>query len=438
MTRIIEEFMERYNKEVDFYANLSSMTERDLRTFLNEEGVRCIVSSRAKDPKKLADKLEVRNKRKKYKTADDIFKDIADLSGVRVALYFPGDMNLVDEVIKEKFKITQERNFPEPKKNQQNHGYHKVFSGYKAKHYRVMLLGDSRYSNKYNVEIQVASVLMHAWSEVEHDLVYKPLQGKISKDELMILDEINGLVLAGNLALERLQQAGLNRTSEEGYEFKNHFDVASFFTSKLNTDAAERINYIKIFKLLRSIGKLKRSNLLSIVEWVKDNNELFSRKKSLRFVHKIDSVTEFRKLMYAISVVFRDDVLNIINDKQFDFDEDNDKNNQIILTLKKSLITSLLIDPELRPVSLISTDFENNYDFIGYPEDESLELALNSTNYIVTGDKSVFVRALRDYMNSVEVLDKDLSKDNLENAIHLNKKAFNLIKSENQSGTLDV
>ena len=27
------------------------------------------------------------------------------------------------------------------------------------------------------IEIQVASVLMHAWSEVEHDLVYKPLSG---------------------------------------------------------------------------------------------------------------------------------------------------------------------------------------------------------------------------------------------------------------------
>ena len=47
------------------------------------------------------------------------------------------------------------------------------------------------------IEIQVASVLMHAWSEVEHDLVYKPLQGTLSDEELAILDELNGLVLAG-------------------------------------------------------------------------------------------------------------------------------------------------------------------------------------------------------------------------------------------------
>ena len=58
------------------------------------------------------------------------------------------------------------------------------------------------------IEIQVASVLMHAWSEVEHDLIYKPLQGTLSKEELAILDELNGLVLAGEIALERLQAAG--------------------------------------------------------------------------------------------------------------------------------------------------------------------------------------------------------------------------------------
>lgn len=53
----------------------------------------------------------------------------------------------------------------------------KRFSGYWARHYRVQLkdnlLQDTqkRYVNS-KTEIQVASVLMHAWSEVEHDLVY--------------------------------------------------------------------------------------------------------------------------------------------------------------------------------------------------------------------------------------------------------------------------
>ena len=36
---------------------------------------------------------------------------------------------------------------------------------------------------------------MHAWAEVEHDLVYKPQEGVLSTEELSILDELNGLAL---------------------------------------------------------------------------------------------------------------------------------------------------------------------------------------------------------------------------------------------------
>ena len=56
---------------------------------------------------------------------------------------------------------------------------------------------------------------MHAWAEVEHDLVYKPYSGKLQEDELAILDEINGLVIAGEIALERLQKAITERTKRQ-------------------------------------------------------------------------------------------------------------------------------------------------------------------------------------------------------------------------------
>lgn len=77
------------------------------------------------------------------------------------------------------------------------------------------------------MEVQVASVLMHAWSEVEHDLVYKPLQGKLSDEEYAILDELNGLVLSGEISLERLQKAGELRASTSGRRYENHYDLAA-------------------------------------------------------------------------------------------------------------------------------------------------------------------------------------------------------------------
>ena len=68
---------------------------------------------------------------------------------------------------------------------------------------------------------------MHAWAEVEHDLVYKPLQGMLSQDEYAILDELNGLVMAGEIALEHLQRAGEARVAIGGRAFINHYDLAA-------------------------------------------------------------------------------------------------------------------------------------------------------------------------------------------------------------------
>jgi hypothetical protein len=68
---------------------------------------------------------------------------------------------------------------------------------------------------------------MHAWAEVEHDLVYKHLQGKLSENEYAILDELNGLIIAGEIALERLQKAGEARVTTGGRAFSNHYDLAA-------------------------------------------------------------------------------------------------------------------------------------------------------------------------------------------------------------------
>ena len=54
---------------------------------------------------------------------------------------------------------------------------------------------------------------MHASSEVEHDLVYRPFEGTHSDEEYAILDELNGLVIAGEIALLRLQKAGEARVT---------------------------------------------------------------------------------------------------------------------------------------------------------------------------------------------------------------------------------
>ena len=232
---IIDEFISRYRKEVDFYDQAARLVAQLLEARLQAAGIRAMVTFRAKAVGRLESKVRDRAKRKIYMTVDDIYADIPDLAGARVALYFPAQRNQVELLINEVFVVGHTKTFPEDT----NSAYPKRFSGYSATHYRVRLresvLADSqkRYAEA-PVEIQVASVLMHAWSEVEHDLVYKPYQGALSEDEYAILDELNGMVLAGEIALERLQRAGDARVAARGRVFANHYELAAHLLSVLS------------------------------------------------------------------------------------------------------------------------------------------------------------------------------------------------------------
>lgn len=238
---LVEQFVVQFHREFDFFDRAGRLVGEQLDNRLQESGIRAIVTSRAKHPKRLLAKLHQRAPKKKYRTLDDIAQDIVDLAGVRVALYFPGDRLEVDKLIRDQFSlVTEPKDFP----GVRTPPYTKRFSGYWATHYRIRLREDlvTEVQRKYSearIEIQVASVLMHEWAEVEHELVYKPLQGRLSEDEYAVIDELNGLVLAGEIALERLQRATQSRVNRIEIEFANHYELASFlFEAVRNINAA--------------------------------------------------------------------------------------------------------------------------------------------------------------------------------------------------------
>jgi ppGpp synthetase/RelA/SpoT-type nucleotidyltranferase len=203
----IEEFLRSYTREIDFYQEAARLCAGLCEQELQSMGKRVIVTYRAKRADRLGEKLQQRNQEKNYTAEQQVTDDIIDLAGVRIALYFPGDQADVDAFIKGSFVLVRDpKRFPDGQKP--THG--KQFDGYHAVHYLVRLKPDKLGSAQQRyldakIEIQVASVLMHAWAEVEHDLIYKPLDGKLSEDEYAILDELNGLVLTGEVALRRLQ-----------------------------------------------------------------------------------------------------------------------------------------------------------------------------------------------------------------------------------------
>ncbi|MEV0359068.1 RelA/SpoT domain-containing protein [Nocardia sp. NPDC050697] len=243
MNDFIDEFIDRYTREYDFYEQVSRKAANLLRAELKKEGVRCIVSNRAKSADRLEQKCRQRNNKKEsgYQNVQEIFDDIVDLAGVRVALYFPGQRELVEGAIRRLFRVHATRFFPEQKRNENPALDSPRFSGYSASHFRAGLQrstlsdNDKRYAHA-KLEIQVASVFMHGWAEVEHDLVYKPQADNLSDEELAALDLLNGLAISAEIALESLQKAGERRVARDERKFSDHFELASHLLGLLDVE----------------------------------------------------------------------------------------------------------------------------------------------------------------------------------------------------------
>lgn len=275
---VIDNFIKQYEKEYDFYRQLARLGHDILETEIINRGLKAIISNRAKRIDRLKEKVVQRNQKENYKSKREIENDIVDLAGIRVALYFPSERNVVGQVIQEFFDIVETKIFPEnPFKPKQN----KRFSGYWATHYRVRIKKSDEVEKRFTstvFEIQVASVLMHAWSEVEHDLVYKPFSGNLTDEELSILDEINGLVLTGEIALERLQKAITERTKKQT-EITDKYDLTNLVFSNYISDF-KKINFGNTEYLnnyLRAINKIDTNQITEAISKINLNiNETFS------------------------------------------------------------------------------------------------------------------------------------------------------------------
>ncbi len=99
-------------------------------------------------------------------------EEITDLAGVRVITFFPRTVGKVDEAIREQFEIEEKVDHTASLQREEKLGYQSV-------HYVVKLTGQRTALPEYRKfiglrgEIQVRTVMQHAWAEIEHDIQYK-------------------------------------------------------------------------------------------------------------------------------------------------------------------------------------------------------------------------------------------------------------------------
>ena len=99
-------------------------------------------------------------------------KEITDLAGVRVIAFFPGTLASIDEVIRSEFDVIERSDKGQALLEEERFGYQSIHYLVRLKQNRVELPEYQRFRNS-TVEIQVRTILQHAWAEIEHDIQYK-------------------------------------------------------------------------------------------------------------------------------------------------------------------------------------------------------------------------------------------------------------------------
>ncbi|MFG2835568.1 GTP pyrophosphokinase family protein [Streptomyces zaomyceticus] len=99
--------------------------------------------------------------------------DLTDMLGVRIVTYFPDDVDRVAEVIRQEFEIDDENSIDKRSLlDPDRFGYLSLHFIAQLKSPRIELAEYTRFK-EFVFEVQVRSILQHAWAEIEHDLGYK-------------------------------------------------------------------------------------------------------------------------------------------------------------------------------------------------------------------------------------------------------------------------
>jgi putative GTP pyrophosphokinase len=161
----IEAFRQQYAKCRSDYERLAINLQQALKTFLDKRQVPYLdVLYRIKD----SDSAYEKATRKGYL---DPFAAIEDWCGIRIICYYPSDVDQICTIIREELDVqTQE----DTANRLASHEF-----GYRSTHLVLtvkeswMATPNYRGLEKLKAEVQVRTILMHAWAEVEHKLQYK-------------------------------------------------------------------------------------------------------------------------------------------------------------------------------------------------------------------------------------------------------------------------
>ncbi|MBQ6015547.1 MAG: hypothetical protein IJL22_04520 [Bacteroidales bacterium] len=163
-----QELLEQYRSLLPIYSKMAEIIPEKLKGFFDEAGlIVAAVEHRVKTEGSLTGKLQLKGG--KYSS----IYDITDIIGIRVITFYIDDVDKVASVLERLFEIDWENSVDKRKAHETDS------FGYLSLHY-ICRIPESAYTdpehpeiNKIRFEVQMRTVLQHAWANMNHDTGYK-------------------------------------------------------------------------------------------------------------------------------------------------------------------------------------------------------------------------------------------------------------------------
>jgi|JI61114C2RNA_FD_contig_31_8226774_length_1310_multi_3_in_0_out_0_1 putative GTP pyrophosphokinase len=161
----ITSYKDHLEEKIDNYDNLGKNIVQALELLLTNSNIKFVsIYYRIKSIESFIEKVE----RKFY---DNPINQIEDICGVRIICYYQSDIGKISKIISNEFDIHNSEDKEDQLQADQ--------FGYRSLHFIASIkeewskVPNYRDMGKLKAEIQVRTILMHAWAEIEHNLAYK-------------------------------------------------------------------------------------------------------------------------------------------------------------------------------------------------------------------------------------------------------------------------
>lgn len=203
-----------YLRVASFYGDLANAAKRIADEAVKRRQIQVhSVQARAKDPSSFGKKAAKPSKndpsRPMYLKP---LEEITDQAAIRIITFFPRAIQEIDQMLKEEFSVIEHFDKGESLIDEERFGYQSV-------HYLVTLnririsLPEYKQFETAKVEIQVRTILQHAWAEIEHDIQYKS-SSTIPRNIKRRFMSLAGLLEIADREFQEIQDADRKLTTQ--------------------------------------------------------------------------------------------------------------------------------------------------------------------------------------------------------------------------------